>query len=192
MKLVCGLGNPGNEYEQTRHNAGFMICEILGQRHGILISSRKFSGRTGSGRIGNQKVVLLLPSTYMNRSGQSVMPAIHFYKLELEELIVIHDDVDLDPGRVVVKEGGGTGGHKGLKSIIQHVGTPEFIRVRFGIGRPENPRIDVSDFVLQKFDSIEKDLIKERQQVAADAVETILSQGHEYAANQYNARNFRT
>ena len=169
-----------------------MVCEILGQRHGIAISNQKFAGRTGSGQIKREKAVLLLPSTFMNRSGLSVARAVNFYKLEMDDLIVIHDDVDLEPGRVVVKFGGGTGGHKGLRSIVREIGSPDFIRIRFGIGRPENPRMDVSDFVLQSFESEIRELISERLQVAADAAEVILLNGHEYAANQYNARNFRT
>ncbi len=190
MKLICGLGNPGAKYQNTRHNVGFMICEILSKRHGISITTRKFSGLLGSGRIGNEKTLILLPQTYMNRSGNSLGPALHFYKLETSDLIVIHDDIDLDPGRISIKVGGGTAGHKGLNSLRSNLGNGDFIRVRFGVGRPEIPLMDVSDFVLSKFGKTELKVIEERLLLGADAVESILNDGPARAANIYNGRDF--
>lgn len=188
MKLLCGLGNPGPDYRDTRHNVGYKICEILSQRHRIPFSSRRFSGRIGKGRIEGESVLLLKPATFMNLSGRSVAPAVRFYKIEPEDLVVIHDDVDLDPGRVIVKVGGGTAGHKGLRSVIAELGSADFIRVRFGVGRSQNPHIETSDFVLTSFSSEERTFIEERLAAAADAVEAILRDGHVAAANRINVR----
>lgn len=187
MKLICGLGNPGPEYETTRHNAGFMVCDILSRRHNIPVATRKFSGLSGTGMIGSDKILILKPGTFMNRSGQSAGPAMHYFKVELEDLIVIHDDVDLDTGRIVVKQGGGTGGHKGLRSLIQHLGSPDFYRIRFGVGRPDNPAYDTADYVLSGFSKDEEDMVEQALEDAADAVETLLDKGFVFAANRFNA-----
>lgn len=188
--MICGLGNPGAGYQNTRHNVGFMICEILTRRYGITVATRKFSALVGSGRIDAEKVIILMPQTYMNRAGQSIGPALHFYKLDISDLIVIHDDIDLEPGRIGVKVGGGTGGHKGLRSLQSHLGTPDFIRVRFGVGRSSHPEMEVSDFVLSSFSKEESSLIHERLDMAADAVVDILENGPLIAANKFNGRDF--
>ena len=189
MKLVCGLGNPGTEYQGTRHNVGYVVCDILSLRHRIPLSGRKFQGRIGNGRIGSESVVMLKPYTYMNLSGRSVASAARFYKIEPMDLLVIHDDVDIEPGRIVVKFGGGTAGHKGLESVIRERGDQDFIRVRFGVGHPENPFMDVSDYVLSRFEATELERIRERLEVAADAVEAVLMEGYESAANRYNRKD---
>jgi PTH1 family peptidyl-tRNA hydrolase len=162
----------------------------LSRRNGLTLGTKKFNGRLGTGIIEGRKVAILLPRTYMNRSGRSVAAAMSFYKIEEKDLIVIHDDVDLELGRIVVKEGGGTAGHKGLRSIVAETGKKDFIRIRFGIGRPENPRIEVSDFVLGRFASDEQPLVADRMVTAAEAVETILVEGVVNAANKYNVRDF--
>ncbi len=190
MKLICGLGNPGTEYRYTRHNVGFMLCEILSRRHGFSLGTKKFNGYMGTGNIGGQKVAMILPQTYMNRSGRSVAAAMNFFKIEPNDLIVIHDDVDLEVGRIVVREGGGTAGHKGLRSIVAETGEKDFIRIRFGIGRPDNPRFEVSDFVLGRFGPDEQDLVADRLDAAAEAVESVLVEGVVKAANKFNNRDF--
>jgi peptidyl-tRNA hydrolase, PTH1 family len=186
VKLICGLGNPGPEYQRTRHNVGFWICEILSRRHNIDLSMRKFDARVGKGVIAGESTMLILPMKYMNRSGRSVAPAARFFRIEPEDLLVLHDDVDLELGRVMVKEGGGNAGHKGLRSISSELGTRDFLRVRFGVGRPENPRMEVSDFVLSRFESNQTAFIEDRLAHAADAVETVLKDGPTAAMNAFN------
>ena len=188
MKLICGLGNPGEKYRITRHNIGFMICEILSRRHQIPLDRKKFNGYFGTGMIASQKVALLKPTLYMNRSGKSVGAAFQFYKISGDDLIVIHDDLDLETGRIMVKQGGGTAGHKGLKSIVGMIGG-DFTRVRFGIARPESQHEDVSDYVLSHFEPTEMAFVAERLEIAADAVEEIVSRGTLTAMNKFNVRN---
>lgn len=190
MKLICGLGNPGTEYRNTRHNVGFMICEILSRRHGLSLVTKKFNGLVGTGRIGGESVTMILPQIYMNRSGRSVASALNFFKIEPDDLIIIHDDVDLEVGRIAVRQGGGTAGHKGLRSIVEETGENDFIRIRFGIGRPEDPRYEVSDFVLSRFTPEEQEQVTARLETAADAVEAVLAEGMERAASRYNVRDF--
>ena len=187
MKIICGLGNPGQEYAGTRHNVGFDALNLLARRHRLEFSGKKFSARFAKGAIGRESVVMLKPGTYMNRSGQSVGPAVGFYKLSPEDLIVVHDELDLPLGRVVVKEGGGTAGHKGLNSIVSSLGTQGFLRVRFGIGRPEHPDHEMADFVLSRWALSEKKVVEECLERAADAVETILDEGVVVAMNRFNA-----
>ena len=142
MKLIVGLGNPGSKYEGTRHNVGFRIVELLAARFDVPLSSNKFQGEYGQGTIEGQKVALLKPQTYMNLSGDSVAPAARFYKVEPEDLIVIHDELDLPFGRLQLKRGGGTGGHNGLNSIVDRLGSNDFVRLRFGIDSREPMTLD--------------------------------------------------
>ena len=182
--LVAGLGNPEPRYVGTPHNVGFRVIEELGRRHNISVRS-KFSGRVGDVRIDDARVALLQPTTYMNESGRSVGPALRFYKLPPEALLVVHDEVDLEPGRIQARAGGGLAGHKGLKSIVAQLGTPEFMRVRVGVGRPgRGDRRSVADYVLAPFAAdIDTDGIVAR---AADIVETIVRDGLEQAQRDYN------
>ncbi len=149
IKLIVGLGNPGSDYDKTRHNAGFwFIDEITRQSSVHLKPELKFHGSSGKTQIASQDVWLLQPSTYMNNSGQAVNSLARYYKIEVDEILVVHDELDLEPGTVKLKKGGGHGGHNGLRDIISHLGSKEFYRLRLGIGHPGNAR-DVSDYVLK-------------------------------------------
>jgi peptidyl-tRNA hydrolase, PTH1 family len=176
--VVVGLGNPGRSYERTRHNAGYLVVEELARRHGGSWR-RKKKAEAADVSVGPKNVTLLKPTTFMNLTGSAL--AGH----RAENLILVHDDLDLDPGTVRVKVGGGAGGHNGLRSTIQNVG-PDFVRVRIGIGRPpEGSRVSVTDFVLGRMDSA----MKEAVATAADAVEAVLEHGPETAMNRFNVRN---
>ncbi len=182
--LVAGLGNPGREYERTRHNLGWLVLDELARRHGGSWRS-KFSGSFADVRLGELRLGLLKPETFMNESGRAVGEAARFYKVEPERLIVVHDDVDLEPGRLQARAGGGLAGHNGLRSLAQHLGSQEFERLRIGVGRPGrgDPR-SVSDWVLSGFapeDDVEALIAK-----AADAVETIAADGLEAAQANFN------
>src|ERR671933_379795 len=169
--LVVGLGNPGREYARHRHNVGWMVVDELARRHGGSWKG-KFDGRVAEVRIDGHRVGLLKPETYMNESGRSVSAAARFYKVPADSVLVVHDDGDLDVGRLQARLGGGLAGHNGLRSVAQHLGTPEFLRLRVGVGRPErgDPR-PLADFVLSNFEPHEDaDVIVAR---AADAVETL-------------------
>jgi peptidyl-tRNA hydrolase, PTH1 family len=184
--LVAGLGNPGREYAPTRHNVGFMACDELARRHGASFRS-KFSGELAELRLDGARVALLKPQTYMNESGRSVGAAVRFFKLEPERLLVVHDEADLEPGRLQARAGGGLAGHNGLRSVAQHLRTQEFLRLRVGVGRPErgDPR-PVADFVLSPFaPELDVDGLVAR---AADAVETIVRDGLEEAQQRFNER----
>jgi len=184
--LVAGLGNPGREYARTRHNLGHMVCDELVRRHRGSYRS-KFSGDLAELRLDGSRVALLKPQTYMNESGKSVGAAVRFFKLPAEQLLVVHDEVDLDVGRLQVRQGGGLAGHNGLRSLAQHLGTPEFMRLRVGVGRPErgDPR-PVADWVLTPFPpEVDVDAIITR---AADAVETVTGEGLEEAQRRFNER----
>jgi PTH1 family peptidyl-tRNA hydrolase len=182
--LVAGLGNPGREYERTRHNAGWMVLDELARRHGGSWRS-KFSGSLAEVRLGELRLALLKPETYMNDSGRSVGGAVRFFKVAPEQVLVVHDDVDLEAGRLQARAGGGLAGHNGLRSLAQHLGSQDFLRLRIGVGRPGrgDPR-PVADWVLSPF-APEEDaeaLIAR----AADAVETIAQDGLEAAQQRYN------
>ncbi len=151
MKLVVFLGNPGKRYSKTRHNIGFIIGEHFAERHGIRCSQKGFGGFYGTGKVGNTDVCVLVPHTYMNRSGESVSQAMSFYKLETSSLVAVHDEIDFVFGRFEIKKGGGHRGHNGIRSIIQQAGNPDFSRLRFGVGRPDDSRVPVADYVLSEF-----------------------------------------
>jgi peptidyl-tRNA hydrolase, PTH1 family len=182
--LVAGLGNPGREYELTRHNAGWLVVDELARRHGGSFRS-KFSGQLSEVRLGAGKVALLKPETYMNESGRSIAAAAGFFKVDPSALLVVHDDVDLEDGRFQVRLGGGLAGHNGLRSIGQALGTNDFLRLRIGVGRPgRGDRRSVSDYVLAKFDpETDVDALVSR---AADAVETIAAEGLDEAQRRFN------
>lgn len=182
--LVAGLGNPGTRHERDRHNAGWMVVDELARRTGTSFKS-KFSGRLGEGRIDGQRIALLKPETYMNESGRSIGAAARFYKSSVEQVLVLHDDVDLESGRLQARLGGGLAGHNGLRSIAQVLGTPDFLRLRIGVGRPGrgDPR-DVADYVLAPFEAHEdRDSLISR---AADAVEVLAREGLEEAQRRFN------
>ena len=182
--LVAGLGNPGREYERTRHNVGWLVADELARRHGGSFRG-KFSGQLAETRLDDLRLALLKPETYMNESGRSIGAARKFFKVEPSDLLVVHDDVDLDPGRLQARLGGGLAGHNGLRSIAQAIGTNEFLRLRIGVGRPgRGDRRSVADYVLNAFEpEIDADALIAR---AADAVETIARDGLEEAQRRYN------
>jgi PTH1 family peptidyl-tRNA hydrolase len=182
--LVAGLGNPGREYAQHRHNVGWMVVDEVGRRHGASWRG-KFSGRLAELRLDGRRIALLRPETFMNESGRSVAPALHFFKLEPERLLVVHDEGDLDLGRLQSRLGGGLAGHNGLRSIAAHLKTPDFQRLRVGVGRPGrgDPR-DLADFVLSDFEP--EDDAEGVVARAADAVETIVRDGLEAAQRSFN------
>jgi PTH1 family peptidyl-tRNA hydrolase len=185
--LVAGLGNPGREYAGTRHNVGFMVADELARRLGGSWRG-KFSGELAEVRLDGLRLALLKPQTYMNESGRSVGAAARFFKIEPEDLVVVHDEVDLEPGRLQVRLGGGLAGHNGLRSVASAVGTPEFARVRIGVGRPGrgDPR-PVADFVLSGFPAeVDAEALVSR---AADAVEAVARDGVEEAQNRFNERS---
>ncbi|MGZ4318851.1 MAG: aminoacyl-tRNA hydrolase [Gaiellaceae bacterium] len=182
--LVAGLGNPGREYERTRHNAGWLVVDELARRHGGSWRS-KFSGSLAEVRLGEQRLALLKPETYMNESGRSVGAAARFFKVPAESILVVHDDVDLEPGRLQARRGGGLGGHNGLRSLAEDLGTQDFLRLRIGVGRPGrgDPR-PVADWVLSPF-APEED-VEALVTRAADAAEAIASEGLEAAQSRFN------
>lgn len=182
--LVAGLGNPGREYERTRHNAGWMVVDELARRHGGSFRS-KFSGQLSETRLGELRLAVLKPETYMNVSGQSIGAARKFFKVDPADVLIVHDDVDLEPGRLQAKFGGGLAGHNGLRSIAQALGTNDFLRLRIGVGRPgRGDRRSVADYVLGGFEpEVDVDSLIGR---SADAVETMARDGLEEAQRRYN------
>ena len=182
--LVAGLGNPGREYERTRHNVGWLVADELARRHGGSFRS-KFSGRLADVRAGDRKLALLKPETYMNESGRSVGAAVRFYKAPPERTLLVHDDVDLEEGRLQARLGGGLAGHNGLRSIAQHLGTNDFLRLRIGVGRPgRGDQRSIADYVLSPFDPhVDVDELVTR---AADAVEVLAAEGLAAAQQRFN------
>ena len=184
--LIVGLGNPGSKYEGTRHNVGFDVADRLARRHRIRLDSEKFDGRCDTGIISNQKVTLLKPMDFMNRSGGPVQQAANFYDVPDNHIVVIHDDIDLDVGAIRLKEGGGHGGHNGLRDIVDRLGSSDFLRVRLGVGRPEHG--DVTNHVLSGFSSDERADAEHMIDDACHAVEMLLSDGLSAAQNHYHSR----
>ena len=186
MKIIVGLGNPGKEYENTPHNAGFAVVDEMAERHDCsLRKSIRFKARKGSAVEGFDKIMFVQPQTYMNASGKAVASVLRYYKATLEDLIVVSDDADLDFGRIRIRSSGGNGGHKGLRSIIESVGSDGFVRVRIGVGRDRNGAVLV-DHVLSRFSAEESKVMNDTVVRAADAVSCILRSGVEEAMNGYN------
>lgn len=183
--VIVGLGNPGPEYSGTRHNVGFMVVDRLASRHRIAVKSNQHGARVGQGEIGGEPVALVKPLTYMNLSGRAVAPLLNRHSLPPDHLIVVYDDADLPIGKLRIRARGSAGGHGGLKSIIASIGSPEFARVRIGIGRSSGG--DLVDHVLGGFKGSERELIDGAIDRAADAVESALTQGIEAAMNRFNA-----
>jgi peptidyl-tRNA hydrolase, PTH1 family len=182
--LVAGLGNPGRQHERDRHNVGWMVVDELARRRDVALKA-KFNGRLGETRIDDHRVALLKPETFMNESGRSISAAARFYKVPVDNVLVVHDEVDLELGRLQARAGGGLAGHNGLRSIAQLLGSPDFLRLRVGVGRPGrgDPR-DVADFVLSPFEAHEdRDAIVGR---AADAIEALTREGLEEAQRRFN------
>jgi len=184
--LIVGLGNPGREYDATRHNVGFCVLDRLAAGANVKIDRAKFSALTCLARIGGKKVLLMKPQTFMNLSGQAVRQAADFYKLPAECVIVVHDDIDLPVGRIRVRPTGSAGGHNGLKSIIACLGTQDFLRVKVGVGAKPNPEYDLADWVLSRFSAQEKKLLESAEARAADAALALLTAGVDDVECRFN------
>ena len=184
--LVVGLGNPGEEYDKTRHNVGAEVVEILARRHGGKLRKQKERSLTDDVNVGGKRMALAIPLTYMNLSGEAVAPLVRRYGVEPGQLVVVQDEMDFELGRLQVKNGGGLAGHNGLKSIVAHLHTQDFVRVRIGIGKPPGSR-QGADHVLRRFSKAERKEIDVVLEEAADAVELILAEGVEVAMNRINA-----
>ena len=187
MKLVVGLGNPSPEYARTRHNVGFLVADRLAHALRAEFTLRKFASELAEGRAGGERVWIMKPQTYMNHSGEAVGSALHFWKLGLEDLVVVHDDLELEPFRIQLKVGGGHGGHNGLKSVNAHVGGPDYARVRVGVGRPP-PRMDPADYVLGRFGKADEAPLEECLARATEAARLVAELGAVKAMNQVNRR----
>jgi peptidyl-tRNA hydrolase, PTH1 family len=170
LKLLVGLGNPGPQYELTRHNAGFLVIDAVAEKFGIQLGKTKFEASGGAGKIGDEPVVLLKPLTYMNLSGQSVRAASNYYRTSPIDIVVIHDDIDLEVGKVKTRMGGGHGGHNGIRSIMECLSSPDFQRIKLGIGRPPmDSKISVHDWVLGRFSD------EELQRLTAAMLDEVLN-----------------
>ena len=188
MYLIVGLGNPGRQYEATRHNMGFDVIDKLVEEYQVPQAGVKFNAMYGKGRIGGQPVILMKPLSYMNLSGGPIREMANYFKINPEtEMIVIYDDIDLDPGQLRIRKKGSAGGHNGIKDIIRRLGTKKFIRIRVGVGaKPKD--WDLADFVLGHFSDSDRKLVDEGINDAAEAVEMILSEGVDAAMNKYNRK----
>ena len=187
MYLIAGLGNPTKEYDKTRHNVGFSVIDVLADRYRIDISEKKHKALCGRGVIEGQKVLLLKPQTFMNFSGESIRAAADYYKIEPEEMIVIYDDISLDPGQLRIRLKGSAGGHNGIKNIIANLGTQDFPRIKVGVGA-KPPRMDLADYVLSRFGAGEQKLMEEAFGEAAEAAVMMMTDGAERAMNHFNAK----
>ncbi|MBZ0298768.1 MAG: aminoacyl-tRNA hydrolase, partial [Anaerolineae bacterium] len=185
LSLIVGLGNPGKQYEHTRHNVGWMVLDELARRHSLSFDKTEKKALTASGSIGGKKVLLAKPQTYMNLSGEAVRGLVDFYKIDLAQILIIEDDLDIPLGTLRLRQSGSAGGQGGLKSIIQHLGTNEFNRIRFGIGRPPG-KMTPRDYVLQEFKGDDAILVREVVDRAVDAVEVWLRDGIEAAMTHFN------
>lgn len=188
MKCIVGLGNPGRKYHETRHNVGFMVIDKLLERHQWSLNKSKFKGLFTMETYQGEKVIILQPQTYMNLSGESLKPLMEFYNLSPEDVTVVYDDLDLPLGKIKLRQTGGHGGHNGIRSIIDQLGTKQFNRLRFGIGRPQGP-IPVIDYVLGKFQGEDAQLLDQSLTRATDAMESWITQPFPEIMNEYNKRS---
>jgi peptidyl-tRNA hydrolase, PTH1 family len=190
MKLIVGLGNPGKEYSTNRHNIGFLCINHIAKLTRIALDNKQCHAKIGKGKIAGNEVILAKPQTYMNASGQSIQPLMYKNSILLEDLIIIHDDLDLPLGKIRIRQGGSSGGHNGIKSTIACLGTQDFIRVRVGIGRPqveEESRSDnIVDYVLGDFSYEDRTILNETIQRVSDAVTCLINQGVTQAMNNFN------
>ncbi|WP_366923349.1 aminoacyl-tRNA hydrolase [Metallumcola ferriviriculae] len=184
MKLIAGLGNPGAKYEATRHNAGFMVADLVADYLNVAINRTRWRSCYGKGRYQGQEVMVVKPQTFMNLSGEAVSEVYRYFKLSLQDLIVVYDDLDLPLGKIRIRPSGGAGGHKGLASIIQHLGSEDIVRVRVGVGRSE--RDDTVDYVLSVFDDEQWEVIKPALGNAAKAVTALISEPADIVMNEFN------
>lgn len=186
MKIIAGLGNPGKEYENTKHNVGFLTIDILAEKYDIKVNKIKFKGLVGEGMIGTEKVILVKPQTYMNLSGQCIREIVAFYKLDMEDLVVIYDDIDLPMGNLRIRKKGSAGTHNGMRSIIYDLQDDGFPRVRVGIGGERKG--DLANYVISGFSGDDRKLIEEAIVKAADAVTCLVEDGVDRAMVDYNTK----
>ena len=184
--LVCFLGNPGDQYARTRHNAGWMACEILESKLNIRTERLKFQALTAIASFGGQQVLFMRPQTYMNLSGDAVQPAAAYYKIPADHVIVIQDDIAIAAGKLRIKRGGSDGGHNGIKSVTQRLGTADYPRIKIGVGQPTHPDYDRIDWVIGKLSEPEEKVIRETAERAALAAEELILHGVDSAMNKYN------
>lgn len=185
MYVVVGLGNPGKQYEKTRHNVGFDVIDILSKEYDINVSKIKHKALIGEGRVGSEKVLLVKPQTYMNLSGETLIDIYNYYKIDMENIIVVYDDIDLDVGKIRIRKKGRGGTHNGMRSITKCLGSNDFPRVRVGVSKPR-PGQDLADFVLSRFRKEESDNIELGLEKAAKAVDTMIRENIDLAMNKYN------
>jgi len=192
LSLIIGLGNPGTQYELTRHNAGFLALDDFADQHNCVLNNEKWNGLFSSERIDGQRVILLKPQTFMNKSGESVTRFVDFHQIPLKNILVIHDDLDLARGKIKAAAQGGAGGHNGIRSLIQHLGSPAFSRLKIGIGRPERDEkgrgIPVDRYVLGNFTDEELSLFNDRLALLHEAISLFLQQGVDKCMNMINGR----
>lgn len=186
MKMLVGLGNPGKEYAQTKHNVGFMVIDAIADELNVTVEKKQCQALTQIVSWNEEKILLVKPQTYMNLSGQAVMELLHYYNDRIDDILVIHDDLDLPPGQLRFKQGGGAGGHNGIKNIIAHLNSNDFDRLKIGIGRG---KYDTKDYVLTPFNGTDQKQIKEAIVTAVDAVKTWLTAGIAPAMNKYNVKS---
>ena len=188
MKLIIGLGNPGRAYANNRHNIGFMCVSYFARKSGIKLDRKQALARIGSGKVAGSEVVVARPQTFMNSSGKSVSRLVQKFKVDLSDLFVIHDDLDLPLGKIRIRQGGGSGGHKGIDSIVSELGNPDFIRIRIGIGRPEGEASEdeVISYVLSDFTPEQKKVITKVIPGVSKAILCLLTEGLTSAMNKYN------
>ena len=185
MYVVVGLGNPGKQYDKTRHNVGFDVIDILAEEYGISVSKIKHKALIGEGRVGSEKVLLVKPQTYMNLSGETLIDIYNYYKVDMENIIVIYDDIDLDVGKIRIRKKGSGGTHNGMRSITKCLGSTDFPRVRVGVSKPR-PGQDLADFVLSRFRKEEADDVELGLEKAAKSVDVMIRDNIDLAMNKYN------
>lgn len=187
MYLIAGLGNPTKEYDKTRHNVGFSVIDVLADKYRIDVSEKKHKALCGRGAIEGQKVILVKPQTFMNLSGESIREVVDYYKIEAEDIIIIYDDISLEPGQLRIRLKGSAGGHNGIKNIIAHLGSQEFPRIKVGVGAKPT-RMDLADYVLSRFSKEEQPLMEDAFKEAAEAAVMMMTEGAEKAMNHYNTK----
>ena len=189
MKLIVGLGNPGKEYEKTRHNSGFMAMDYLSDRMNVSITTKKWNALIGKGNVNGQQVLLMKPMTYMNESGNAVIQAVNFHKIEIDDILIIHDDMDLPVGSLRIRKKGSAGGQKGMKSIISHLGTSDFARIRVGVGHSnKGDHSLVPDWVLSPVPKAEQEDFENALKKAAEAAYAWIDQPMDLVMNSYNIK----
>lgn len=185
--IIVGLGNPGMQYENSRHNAGFIVLDAFAEQLGVKVNQMKFKGMVADVTIENKRCLLLKPTTFMNLSGESVVQALEFYKLDTDSLIVIYDDISLDPGKLRIRRKGSHGGHNGMRSIIDLTGKDDFMRIKIGVGKKTHPDYDLAKWVLGKFSKEDNEKIKTASENACESIKLILQNKIDEAMNKYNS-----